>query len=387
MINTNDYFGFYYFMGVALDVQEKDGQLVAAVPYVPEGFEIALEHIDGDSFRMHGGPLDGETVIFVRNETGEVTSSRAGGFELVKVPRENAGELPVTERILAPEIEMTPEKETAFSALLEDILKKADGGWINYNLPYPKHEFIHYVIARDSVIFHGSNHDDIETFTPVRKSYELRDETGRGNLQAVYGTHDGFWSMFFAIVDRPNLRGSIRNGVMYFHDKTGRTLPVYNFSINQEQLPEKPWRQGTLYFLPRDTFVRLKLTENSLANEWASEKEVKPIAKLSIAPEDFPFLEMIGGHDDGELMRLGALSKAIREAAKSASMNEKSLSVTLPADMEGLDEYKNLQRIFMPAVKITVSSSANAQILELSSLPPAYFQVLKDDYKDLLATE
>jgi hypothetical protein len=384
MTDKQDYFGLYYFMGMALDVQEKNGKLVAAVPYVPEGFEIVLEPIEGESFRMHGGPLDGEAAVFVRNDDGEVTAMRAGGFELVKVPGETAKDLLVTERLLAPEIEITPEKEVAFSTLLQSILEKADDGWINYDLPYPKYEFIYYVIARDLIIFHGSNHDDIETFAPVRKSVELRDETGRGNLQAVYGTHDGLWSMFFAIVDRPNLRGSIQNGVMYFHNQAGETLAVYNFSINQEQLSEKPWRQGTLYFLPRDTFVRLKMTENSYANEWASEQEVKPLAKLIIEPEDFPFLDRIGGHDDGELMRLGTLTKAIRESARSASLDEDKLTVALPADMEGLDEYIKLHNTYMPAAKITVTPSGDALILEIASLPPAYRQVLKDEYADLL---
>jgi len=386
MANNQDYFGFYYFMGMAFDVREKNGQLVAAVPDVPEGFEILLEPVEGENFRMHGGPLDGEITTFVRNDTGEVISTRAGGFELSKVSPEAAKDLPITARYPAPEFVISPEKEAAFDALLQDILEKADGAWISYDLPYPKHEFVQYVISRDMIIFHGSNSEDIETFAPVRKSYELRDETGRGNLQAVYGTHDGLWSMFFAIVDRPNLRGSIRNGVMYFHGQAGEPLAIYNFSINQDQLSEKPWRQGTLYFLPRDTFVRLKLTENSYANEWASGKEVRPLAKLSIAPEDFPFLEKISGHDDGELMRLGALSKSIKAAAKSARMNEDGFSIILPADMEGLDEYIKLQRIYMPAVKINISSSDDAKILELSSLPPAYRQVLKDDYKDILVS-
>ena len=190
--------------------------------------------------------------------------------------------------------------------------------------------------------------------------------------------------MFFAIVDRPNLRGSIRNGVMYFFNQAGERLAIYNFSINQDQLPEKPWRQGTLYFLPRDTFVRLKLTENSYANEWASEQEVKPLAKLAIKPEDFPFLDKIGGHDDGELMRLGELSKKIREKASNADLKEDSLSIALPTEMEGLDEYIKLQRIYMPTVKITVTPTEQATILNLSSLPPAFLQVLKKDYADLL---
>ena len=384
MTNKQAYFGFYYFMGVALDVKEIMGRFVAAVPHVPEGYEIVLEPIKDDSFRMRGGPLDGEIATFIRNEEGDVISTQAGGFELAKIPTETAGELPVVERHLAPKMGLTEEKKAAFSALLKSILDKADGGWINYDLPHPRHEFIQYVIERDVVIFHGSNHDDIETFSPERKSYELRDETGRGNLQAVYGTHDGLWSMFFAIVDRPNLRGSIRNGVMYFFNQAGERLAIYNFSINQDQLPEKPWRQGTLYFLPRDTFVRLKLTENSYANEWASEQEVKPLAKLAIKPEDFPFLDKIGGHDDGELMRLGELSKKIREKASNADLKEDSLSIALPTEMEGLDEYIKLQRIYMPTVKITVTPTEQATILNLSSLPPAFLQVLKKDYADLL---
>lgn len=384
MTNSKDYHGLYFFMGMAFDVQEKNGKLVAAVPHVPEGYEILLEPVGENSFRMYGGPVDGETVVFIRNDAGEVVSSRAGGFELAKVAPEASKDLAVVERYPAPEIEITPEKEAAFASLLQNILEKADGEWINYDLPYPKHEFIQYVIARDLIIFHGSNKDDIEAFSPVRKSYELRDESGRGNLQAVYGTHDGLWSMFFAIVDRPNLRGSIRNGVMYFQNQAGDKLAMYNFSINQDQLPEKPWRQGTLYFLPRDTFARLKLTENTYSNEWASEKEVKPLAKLSLEPEDFPFLDKIGGHDDGELMRLGALSKAIRESARSASWKEDGLLIYLPSDMEGLDEFINLQHIYMPTVKITITPSEDSQTLEMSSLPPAYRQVLSDAYADLL---
>jgi len=237
------------------------------------------------------------------------------------------------------------------------------------------------------VIFHGSNNPDIETFVPIRKSVELRDETGRGNLQAVYGTHDGLWSMFFAIVDRPNLRGSIRNGVMYFHNREGEPLAVYNFSINQDQLSEKPWREGTLYFLPRDTFVRLRLIENVYANEWASEQEVKPIAKLHLQPEDFPFLEQIGGHDDGELMRLGALSKAIRAAARSASLEDDRFTVTLPGDIEGLEEYVKLQRVFTPAAQFSITSADDEMILQITSLPPAVRQVIRNDYKDLLDQE
>jgi len=384
MTANSEYFGQYYFMGILFDVKESNGQLVAAVPHVPEGYEIVMEPIQNDDFLMRGGPVDGERATFIRNVNGEVTSIRISYFEFLKIPPENIHDLQVTKFLLAPKSNLTPEKLSAFSGLFQNLLKKADGEWIHYDLPYPKYEFIQYVNAQDIIIFHGSNKLDIETFAPVRTSIELHDETGRGNLQAVYGTHDGLWSMFFAVVDRAKLRGSIRNGVMFFHNRAGEPLPLYNFSINREQLPEKPWCQGALYFLPRETFTRLKMTENAYANEWASEQEVKPIAKLRMEPEDFPFLDQISGHDDSELIRLGALSQSIHEAARGASLDDEKFTVTLPEDFVGLDEYVKLQSSFMPAAHLSIKHSDNALILEIKALPPAYRQTISKDYADLL---
>ncbi len=46
--------------------------------------------------------------------------------------------------------------------------------------------------------------------------------------------------MFFAVVDRSRLRGSIRNGVVYLQNEAGEALAVYNFSLNQDQLAKRP---------------------------------------------------------------------------------------------------------------------------------------------------
>ena len=256
---------------------------------------------------------------------------------------------------------------------------------MDYDLPYPKYEFIQYLNTQDAVIFHGSNNTGIETFSPVRTSMELFDKSGRGNLQAVYGTHDGLWSMFFAIVNRKQLRGSIRNGVMNFHNRAGETLSVYNFSINQDQLAEQPWCEGALYLLPRSTFVRTKLSEETYSNEWVSEEAVKPIAKLSLQPEDFPFLKQIGGHDDGELIRSGELAQNIREAALSAALKDDHFMVRLPIEMESqLEEYVELQHKYMPAARFAISVSDDAIVLEISALPPAVRQMIAKEYADLL---
>lgn len=382
------YFGVYYFMGLALDVKPLDDRLAAGMLGVPEGFEILLDPAGDNAFRMRGGPLDGTTVTFSRDAAGEVVGMRSGPFELAKITHDDLETLPVTERHLAPNPGFTLTKRAYFEELLASCQERSDGGWIDYDLPYPKHEFVQYVTAKDILIFHGSNNTEIETFEAVRKSVELRDETGRGNLQAVYGTHDGLWSMFFAVVDRARLKGSIHNGVMVFHNRHGEQLSVYNFSINQDQLEERPYTQGALYFLPRDTFFRLKMTDESYANEWASEQPVRPYGKLLIQPQDFPFLEKIGGHDDGELIRLGTISENIRAAATAASLDGDRFEVTLPAGAQvlgQLDEYAALQKVMMPAAQLEVRQTAAGVQLVFTSLPPAMQQLINESYQELLS--
>jgi hypothetical protein len=388
MTDLQQYYGLYYFMGVVLDVKSIDDQLLASMPGVPEGYEILLEPVGEGRFRDIGGPVDGSTISFARGDGGKITGIQVGTFELAKISPDDLKTLPVVERLPAPSLALTPEKRVQFEKLLQTCLERADGGWIDYDLPHPKHEFVQYVTAQDQIIFHGSNNMTIDQFQPVRKSMELYDETGRGNVQAVYGTHDGLWAMFFAVVDREKHLGSIRNGVVYFQNRAGEQIAVYNFSINQEQLEARPYTEGALYFLPRETFTRLKLTPESYANEWASEQPVRPIAKLKIQPEEFPFLEQIDGHDDGELIRLNSMAGQIREAAVTALLEDDRFEVILPQDAEitaSLQAYIELQRVMMPAAQFEVRTVDKSVKLIVTSLPPAVRQMLRERYRDLLA--
>ena len=382
-----DYFGIYYFMGTVFTVKQVGDQLVSSIAGVPDGYEIIMISVGGDSFEMQGGPIDDSTIRFVRDASGAVTGIDTGVFSFEKIEEQALEDLPIVERLLPPEYNLTMEKREQFDSLLKSSLEEANGDWIDYDMPYPVHEFVQYITTQDRVIFHGSNKTDIETFKPVRKSVELRDETGRGNVQGVYGTHDGLWAMFFSVVDRKRLQGSIRNGVMYFHNRSGDRLAVYNFSINQEQLAEQPYTPGALYLLPRETFVRLMLTPESYANEWASDKPVQPCARLLIQPDDFPFLEQISGHDDSELLRLEAIGKEIRKNAISASLVGDRFVVTLPVDapvVYQLEEYVATQRVMSPAADYSVEQGGEIVRLVISSLPPAMQQTLAESYMELL---
>ena len=380
------YLGWYATFGFAIEVRVHNGELVAAVPGVPPGYEITMEPLGDHRFRMLSGPVLGALATFRLGAAGVADAILVGPEELIRVP---AGQIPAPQpyqNLRAPHLEIDAAREQAFAALFQSILVCRDGGWIDYELAYPKHEFLRYVSNQQAVLFHGSNRSDIDEFQPRRLSYELRDRSGRGNYQAVYATHDGLWAMFFAIVDRARLTGSIRNGVTYYHNRAGEPIALYHFSINREQLDEQPWCTGALYFLPRDTFFQVPLAGEALSNEWASPVAVKPLARLRLEPEEFPFLHQIGGHDDQELQRFGQLRKRLLGAVTDVQPLSEGLELTLDwsPDLEAcFPEFLALQQTILPAASFTLIVQDKARLVIRG--PAAFMQVLQDELDKVLS--
>jgi hypothetical protein len=224
---------------------------------------------------------------------------------------------------------------------------------------------------QDAVIFHGSNRTDIDEFRPVRASMELRDTGGRGNLGAVYGTHDGLWSMFFAVVDRQRLRGSIRNGVMRY-GTVDRSIDLYHFSLHHECLDETPFTVGGLYLMPREHFERLPFFPGGpLSNEWACHEPVKPLARLMIEPDDFPFLSRIGGHDDGPLIEFGRLGDEIYDRLVSAQRTDSGFEIVTTADASLVDRFIEMSSTFYPDVS-REATRTDAGVSITMTGPPAF---------------
>jgi hypothetical protein len=96
---------------------------------------------------------------------------------------------------------------------------------------------------------------------------------------------------------------SLINSSMRLGLPDGRqTDPYYFFSISDKALVQRPFRTGTIYLLPRAGFVqqpplRSGGREIHLAH-WASRAPVRPLARFTVRPEDFPFLARMRGHDD-----------------------------------------------------------------------------------------
>ena len=166
---------------------------------------------------------------------------------------------------------------------------------------------------RREIAFHGTGDPNIECFEP-RKPIDF---APFGDQKAVFATSDPIWAMFYAIVDRGRYRLTLNNGCILLMDTEGaRGLPHYYFSITGSALHRRPWRTGHVYFLPADSFVEQPAGPYAggvaRVPQLASPVAVTPFARLRVAPEDFPFLAQIRGHEDD---RLAEYARAVMAAA------------------------------------------------------------------------
>jgi hypothetical protein len=169
------------------------------------------------------------------------------------------------------------------------------------------------VAERRRTAFHGTGNDGIKSFEPRRPI----DYAPFGDQQAVFATSDPIWAMFYAIVDRDRYEITLNNGCIFVLDSDGEAgVPHYYFSISRDALQKRPWRNGYVYLLPADTFVEQPPGEygghSARVPQLASPVAVTPLARLRIAPADFPFLEQIRGHEDE---RLAEYAQAVMAAA------------------------------------------------------------------------
>jgi hypothetical protein len=371
--------GAWDFGGLPVEVRDEDGELVLHFPGTPDGFDsILIPSGPVGEYVIRGGEFDGVHVVFAadadRATMGPLQVERMAELE----------EEPPGHGLLAPPWMENAARDELFASLEADI---GDGQPVAWDHPYPKHEFVRWLMERDRYIFHGSNNRDIDTFQPVRTSIELMDHGERGNLGAVYGTHDGLWSLFFAVIDRSRLQGSINNGVMRFDAPDGRSVDVYHFSVHHESLPDEPYTEGALYILPRASFRRLPMWPGGPpSNEWASESAVQPLARLLVEPGDFPFLDDIGGHDDAPLLRMQELARQLLAAGTSATELDDGFAIELAwsdATAAAYEEWLPLWERFMPGAGTGLEGDGGNRTWTLRG-PDAFVSTAREWVGDLL---
>ena len=198
-----------------------------------------------------------------------------------------------------PEYKLTQEQKEFLESLWQETLKNPNISWIE-NLPVPKWIFLCWLTEEKNFLVHGLSNPNIELFEP--RSPDAKDDDEFSQQTAVFASSEGIWPMFYAILDRENFNVWLLNGALRFELSEGLSDIRYFFSVTQEILEKYPWREGTMYILPKDDFTLQpphQLGDFMIHEfQWANLNLVKPLAKLKVLPEDFPFLSQVHGHDN-----------------------------------------------------------------------------------------
>ena len=227
-------------------------------------------------------------------------------MELVKDAERKGRILPFQPRVvenLLPQVDVVYDeaKLQAFESLYERTIASGQGSEIEYDLSYPKHEFLRFLVEFKGLLMHGSNNADIDVMNPVRFS---TDAGAPGNVSGVYAAKDHLQPMFFAIVNRRRCFG-LTNGFMdrkedgtftVGEEEVGVHSRFYFLSIDYKGLLRDPWCSGTVYILPPETFT-------FWGGQYTSRVPVKPLMKIAIHPEDHPLLSEIWGYEYHGTMR------------------------------------------------------------------------------------
>ncbi|SES29129.1 hypothetical protein [Salipaludibacillus aurantiacus] len=191
------------------------------------------------------------------------------------------------------ELDLSSQAKNVFDDIYYNGVLQAEGQFIDYRSSYPVYQFLNYMIENKDLLVHGSNNSLIERFEPKESTLF----NGRP-VKAVFASSDGVWSLFFAVKNRrlySDSNKSLRNLCYTVPAKKG-IRRYYYFSINNEDMLDI-WTKGTIYFFFKNSFIH-----GGIRDEWVCKETVRPIAKLSVKPADFPFLEKTSKHAETDSM-------------------------------------------------------------------------------------
>jgi hypothetical protein len=194
--------------------------------------------------------------------------------------------LDITHLLKIKELDLPKQAITEFEELYTRYISIGAGSLFSYTSEYPLYMFLNYLIEEKGVLIHGSNNPNIREFEPRNSS--LFNGTP---IKAVFASSDGVWSIFFAVLNRDGYEGSIRNLCLTVTTKRGKKH-YYYFSTNSSNALNR-WVNGTIYIFPKSPFK-----QGGIGDEWVCEDRIKPLAKISVTPNDFPFIEKVSIHKD-----------------------------------------------------------------------------------------
>jgi hypothetical protein len=187
---------------------------------------------------------------------------------------------------------VAPDAEARFAAAADAMLAGE-----RVAVPEPRLDFLRWLAETRAVAFHGSPRGDLRELSTERQS---RDATAWGNQQAVYASSDPVWAIYFACLRRDAGWTGTRNASL--GQAGGPLYPRrYFFLHNRGSASPSRFGPGSLYLLSPDGFVSDEPLAGALDTaHLVSHEPVRPLARLDVTPDDFPFADRIRYYRDGE---------------------------------------------------------------------------------------
>jgi hypothetical protein len=202
----------------------------------------------------------------------------------------NGFRTPMLRRKVQP---LAEEKRAAFDKIIDTAIKHGSDLPIQYDLPYPKVDFLNYLCDWRGLVAHGSPMHELKTIEPIRKS---RDNNEFGNRTQIFCSPDAIWAMWFAILDKDKF--TLTNNACIRIGLGERREKYYHFALPRNKKEDAPFTEGMIYICRAESFPSRRVIPilqflGGEVEEWGSEQPVQPLAKITIAPSDFPFLNQV----------------------------------------------------------------------------------------------
>jgi hypothetical protein len=171
---------------------------------------------------------------------------------------------------------------------------------------------LRWLAERHGVLFHGSRRGDLDVLEPIRLT---RDASAFGDQQAVFASSDPVWALYFATLRWEGGLRSTRNGSYGLADALYPRW--YFFSHNEGAVPAGRFGDGWLYVLERAGFRREPLLWGVVdAGQWASPAAARPLVRLAVTAEDFPFADRVFPHRPSERAAMTFVRACLRAPAR-----------------------------------------------------------------------
>lgn len=216
-------------------------------------------------------------------ETGDMSTPGRNKFDIVATPDWN------------------PDTVRACTRLYHMYVEPGTGAWVpdaafcsfRSSLgDLPRWVFLEYLTRHCGVVLFGSNDPGLTRLEPIVLAPSVRGlDTPR-----YFGFVDSMRPIYQAIVDLSRLQRKNQLAQVAIA-QIGKESSRFYFGLDYRALPQAPWRRGTMYLYARtDLPPGFDLPDSSVRAAVAPQL-IRPLAKLAVAPWDWPLLGRVHGFD------------------------------------------------------------------------------------------